>query len=106
MEFQMRSGIWIVSSAAPSVIPPSTPASAYAAFVAGVTGSSSKTKQAMVFFCSRGKVAIDWHKAAHEAFLCVRVSLGETLFPVHAAIMSSEVEFTEGIHSLGPSLRR
>ena len=33
------------------------------------------------------------------AFLCVRVSLGETLFPVHAAIMSSEVEFTEGIHS-------
>jgi hypothetical protein len=33
------------------------------------------------------------------AFLCVRVSLGETLFPVHAAIMSSEVEFTEGIPS-------
>jgi len=36
----------------------------------------------------------DWHKASHEAFLCVRV--GEALFPVHADLTTSEAEFTEG----------
>jgi hypothetical protein len=39
----------------------------------------------------------DWHKKAHEAFLCVRV--GEALLPVHVGLTTSEVGFSEGVPS-------
>jgi hypothetical protein len=39
----------------------------------------------------------DWLKNLHELFIDVRVRGGETLFPVHAQLTSSEVEFVEGI---------
>jgi hypothetical protein len=35
----------------------------------------------------------DWLKGLHELFINVRVRGGETLFPVHAQLTSSEVEF-------------
>jgi hypothetical protein len=39
----------------------------------------------------------DWLKALHELFIDVRVRGGETLFPVHAQLTGSEVEFARGI---------
>ncbi|MCL7384464.1 MAG: hypothetical protein LZ174_09275 [Thaumarchaeota archaeon] len=39
----------------------------------------------------------DWLKNLHELFIDVRVRGGETLFPVHAQLTSSEVEFAKGI---------
>ena len=39
----------------------------------------------------------DWLKALHELFIDVRVWSGYTLFPVHAQLTSSEVEFVKGI---------
>jgi hypothetical protein len=39
----------------------------------------------------------DWLKGLHEIFIDVRVRGGETLFPVHAQLTSSEVEFAKGI---------
>jgi hypothetical protein len=39
----------------------------------------------------------DWLNSLHELFIDVRVRGGETLFPVHAQLTSSEVEFVEGI---------
>jgi hypothetical protein len=39
----------------------------------------------------------DWLKSLHELFIDVKVRGGETLFPVHAQLTSSEVEFVEGI---------
>ncbi|MCC6019076.1 MAG: hypothetical protein LM601_08590 [Candidatus Verstraetearchaeota archaeon] len=39
----------------------------------------------------------DWLKGLHELFIDVRVRGGETLFPVHAQLTSSEVEFVKGI---------
>jgi hypothetical protein len=35
----------------------------------------------------------DLHKALHEAFICVRVRLGEALIPVQIGLPSSEAEF-------------
>jgi hypothetical protein len=43
----------------------------------------------------------DWLKALHEIFIDVRVMGGETLFPVHAKLTSSEVEFVKGIPESG-----
>jgi len=39
----------------------------------------------------------DWNKNLHEVFLCVRV--GETLIPVSADLITSEVEFVRSIPS-------
>jgi hypothetical protein len=39
----------------------------------------------------------DWLKALHELFIDVRVRVGHTLFPVHAKLTGSEVEFVKGI---------
>jgi hypothetical protein len=39
----------------------------------------------------------DWLNSLHEIFIDVRVRGGETLFPVHAQLTSSEVEFVKGI---------
>jgi hypothetical protein len=39
----------------------------------------------------------DWLKTLHEIFIDVRVWSGYTLFPVHAQLTSSEVEFVKGI---------
>ena len=39
----------------------------------------------------------DWLKRLHELFLDVRVRSGSTIFPVHAELASSEVEFVRGI---------
>jgi hypothetical protein len=39
----------------------------------------------------------DWLKSLHELFINVRVKSGDTLFPVHAQLTSSEVEFVKGI---------
>jgi hypothetical protein len=39
----------------------------------------------------------DWLKNLHELFIDVGVRGGETLFPVHAQLTSSEVEFIKGI---------
>jgi hypothetical protein len=39
----------------------------------------------------------DWLKGLHELFIDVRVRSGDTLFPVHAQLTSSEVEFVKGI---------
>jgi len=39
----------------------------------------------------------DWLKALHELFIDVRVMGGETLFPVHAKLTNSEMEFVKGI---------
>jgi hypothetical protein len=35
----------------------------------------------------------DWLNSLHELFIDVRVRDGETLFPLHAQLTSSEVEF-------------
>ena len=45
----------------------------------------------------------DWHKGLHEAFLCIRVGLGESMFPVHGDVTTSELEFVEGIPE-GPAI--
>jgi hypothetical protein len=39
----------------------------------------------------------DWLGRLHELFLDVRVRSGSTIFPVHAELTSSEVEFVRGI---------
>jgi hypothetical protein len=39
----------------------------------------------------------DWLKSLHELFIDVRVWSGYTLFPVHAKLTSSEVEFVKGM---------
>jgi hypothetical protein len=39
----------------------------------------------------------DWLKTLHELFIDVRVRNGYTLFPIHAKLTSSEVEFVKGI---------
>jgi hypothetical protein len=39
----------------------------------------------------------DWLGRLHELFLDVRVKSGSTIFPVHAELTSSEVEFVRGI---------
>jgi hypothetical protein len=39
----------------------------------------------------------DWLNSLHELFIDVRVRGGETLFPVHAQLTSSKVEFVKGI---------
>jgi hypothetical protein len=39
----------------------------------------------------------DWLKGLHELFIDVRVRSGSTLFPVHAQLTSSEVEFVKGM---------
>jgi hypothetical protein len=39
----------------------------------------------------------DWHKALHEAFICVRVRLGEALIPVQIGLTSSKAEFIKEI---------
>jgi hypothetical protein len=39
----------------------------------------------------------DWLKSLHELFINVRVRSGDTLFPVHAQLTSSEVVFVKGI---------
>jgi hypothetical protein len=39
----------------------------------------------------------NWLKGLHELFIDVRVRSGDTLFPVHAQLTSSEVEFIKGI---------
>jgi hypothetical protein len=39
----------------------------------------------------------DWFSGLHELFVNVRVRGGSTLFPVHAKLTSSEVEFINGI---------
>jgi hypothetical protein len=39
----------------------------------------------------------DWLKSLHELFINVRVRSGDALFPVHAQLTSSEVEFVKGI---------
>ena len=39
----------------------------------------------------------DWLRGLHELFVNVRVKGGSTLFPVHAKLTSSEVEFINGI---------
>jgi hypothetical protein len=41
----------------------------------------------------------DWLRGLHELFINVRVRSGDTLFPVHAQLTSSEVEFVKGIPS-------
>jgi hypothetical protein len=43
----------------------------------------------------------DWLKALHEIFIDARVMGGETLFPVHAKLTSSEVEFVKGYLRVG-----
>jgi len=40
---------------------------------------------------------IDWLKKLHELFIYVRVRSGGMLFPVHAQLTSSKVEFARGI---------
>jgi hypothetical protein len=39
----------------------------------------------------------DWLRGLHELFIDVRVRSGDTLFPVHAQLTSSEVVFVKGI---------
>ncbi len=39
----------------------------------------------------------DWRKETYEAFTCMRVRLGEAIFPIHTDITTSEVEFTKGL---------
>jgi len=39
----------------------------------------------------------DWLRRLHELFISVRVKDGGTLFPVHAQLTDSEVEFVRGI---------
>jgi len=39
----------------------------------------------------------DWFRGLHEIFINVRVKDGGTLFPVHAQLTGSEVEFARGI---------
>ena len=39
----------------------------------------------------------DWLRRLHELFIDVRVRSGSTLFPVHAELTSSGVEFVGGI---------
>jgi hypothetical protein len=39
----------------------------------------------------------DWLRGLHELFIDVRVRGGSALFPAHAQLTSSEVEFVEGI---------
>jgi len=39
----------------------------------------------------------DWVRGLHELFINVRVKDGGTLFPVHAQLTGSEVEFLMGI---------
>jgi hypothetical protein len=39
----------------------------------------------------------DWLRGLYELFVDVRVRGGDTLFPVHAQLTSSEVEFVKGI---------
>jgi hypothetical protein len=39
----------------------------------------------------------DWLRGLHELFINVRVKGGSTLFPVHAQLTGSEVEFINGI---------
>jgi len=39
----------------------------------------------------------DWLRGFHELFINVRVKDGGTLFPVHAQLTGSEVEFARGI---------
>jgi hypothetical protein len=39
----------------------------------------------------------DWLRGLHELFIDVRVRSGDTLFPVHAQLTSSEVGFVKGI---------
>ena len=39
----------------------------------------------------------DWLRGLHELFINVRVRSGDALFPVHAQLTSSEVEFVKGI---------
>ena len=40
---------------------------------------------------------MDWRKHPHEAFISVRVRLGEALYPIHADTNTSEAEFTKGL---------
>jgi hypothetical protein len=40
----------------------------------------------------------DWLSGLHELFINVRVRGGSMLFPAHAQLTGSEVEFVGGIH--------